>query len=106
METAITRDIVNKDFVENLAGELYEQYSKAVGGKSVNGDDLPNFDTLCADETKFHVINGWNAVAVYAVNKLMPVAKDSELPNDAKTILGKTAEPGIGDPADIAPVQE
>lgn len=47
-----------------IAGELYETYCAAVGGKAFNGDALPNWDTFLEDPTKKKQSDAWIAVAL------------------------------------------
>lgn len=46
--------------VENtLARAAWEAYKTAVGGVAFNGDPLPSWDEMCADEKKQKLVNGW-----------------------------------------------
>ena len=52
---------------EELAGILYEEYCKAVGGKAFNGDPLPNWVTFRNDPNKQKQSDAWIAVAEVAI---------------------------------------
>ncbi len=49
--------------IEQTAGELYEAYCAAVGGKAFNGDALPNWADFRADEGKRKQSDAWVIVA-------------------------------------------
>jgi hypothetical protein len=49
--------------IEQIAGELYEEYCKHVGGKAFNGDTLPSWKTFRADPSKQKQSDAWVAVA-------------------------------------------
>lgn len=51
---------------ERIAGELYEAYSVAVGGKAWNGDPLPDWKTFRADPAKRKQSDAWVKVAEVA----------------------------------------
>lgn len=55
--------------METFAGELYEKYCEAVGGKAFNGDPLPDWKTFRADPSKTKQSDAWVAVAQYAVGR-------------------------------------
>jgi len=48
---------------EKVAGELYEAYCKAVGGKAFNGDPLPSWEDFRKDTSKRTQSDGWIIVA-------------------------------------------
>jgi len=48
---------------EQLAGQLYEIYCKAVGGVAFNGDPLPSWDEFKNDPAKSKQANAWREVA-------------------------------------------
>lgn len=52
--------------IVQIAGELYAEYCKTVGGLSFNGDPLPTWDEMRADKTKRKIVKAWCAVAVNA----------------------------------------
>ena len=47
-----------------IAGELYEAYCVAVGGKAFNGDPLPNWEAFLADPAKKKQSDAWIAVTM------------------------------------------
>ena len=49
--------------MEKIAGILYEEYCKEVGGKAFNGDPLPSWKTFRADPEKKKQSEAWVAVA-------------------------------------------
>jgi hypothetical protein len=51
------------DPIVPIAGELYEAYSAAVGGKAFNGDPLPGWAEFFADPKKSAQAAAWIAVA-------------------------------------------
>jgi len=51
---------------EKLAGELYEEYCIAVGGKAFNGDPLPNAEEFFNDPSKNKQADAWIRVAEYS----------------------------------------
>jgi hypothetical protein len=48
---------------EQIAGEFYDTYCAAVGGKAFNGDPLPKSEEFLADPTKAKQADAWRAVA-------------------------------------------
>lgn|SRR5678815_2461117 len=48
---------------EEIAGDLYETYCVAVGGKAFNGDPLPGWKVFRADPSKQKQSDAWVAVA-------------------------------------------
>ena len=50
-----------------VAEVLYEKFCQTVGFKSFNGDTLPTWEELQADETKAAQENAWIAVAEAAI---------------------------------------
>lgn len=48
---------------KDLAGKLYDAYSKGVGGTAFNGVPLPTWDDFLTDPTKERQLQGWIAVA-------------------------------------------
>lgn len=58
--------------LETLAGKLYEEYCKAVGGKAFNGDVLPDWNSFRADPSKQKQSDAWVAVARQAIIELAP----------------------------------
>lgn len=52
---------------KQLAGELYEYYCQAVGGKAFNGDPLPSWQEFSSDPNKQKQANAWLKVAEKAV---------------------------------------
>lgn len=53
-----------------LAALLYASYSVSVGGVSVNGQKLPSWEELVADESRAAVVAGWEASAQTAIDNL------------------------------------
>ena len=53
----------DEDAVEELAAELYEAYSAAVGGVAFNGEPLPDWEEFCAEHRKQKQEDAWRAVA-------------------------------------------
>lgn len=53
-----------------LAGYLYEEYCKAVGGKAYDGKPLPNWQEFSGDNTKVNQLHGWLSVAERAARIL------------------------------------
>lgn len=49
--------------IERIAGNLYEEYCKQVGGKAFNGDPLPGWEAFRADPAKQKQSDAWVAVA-------------------------------------------
>ncbi len=49
--------------MEKIAGALYEEYCRQVGGKAFNGDPLPDWKTFRADPAKQKQSDAWVAVA-------------------------------------------
>ncbi len=52
---------------EQIAGQLYEAYSIAVGGKAWNNDPLPDWKTFRADPAKKKQSDAWVVVAQKAL---------------------------------------
>jgi len=46
-----------------IAGQLYETYCAAVGGKAYNGDPLPSWNAFLADASKKKQSDAWIEVA-------------------------------------------
>lgn len=96
----VETQLVNQEFTESIAKELYEHYSAAVGGIAYNGDPLPGWDAFIAHPEKQKQAEGWRKTAEYAIARLMPVAVNSELPNDAKLVgtkpLSESAKEDVG----------
>jgi hypothetical protein len=67
---------VTDDEVGQIA---WDTYSKAVGGKAFNGDPLPTWAVMCADEKKQNLVAAWKkagrAVATLVEKKLPDVPK-------------------------------
>lgn len=61
---------MDDDGIELVANRFYTVYCKTVGGKSFNGDPLPDWKTFRADPTKIKQSDGWIAVARFAVKEL------------------------------------
>lgn len=53
--------------IEKIAGQLYETYCQAVGGKAFNGDPLPTWAEFRADPAKQKQGEAWIAVAQKAL---------------------------------------
>ena len=53
-----------------VAGVLYEKFCQTVGFKSFDGNKLPTWEELQADETKSAQENAWIAVAEAAIRLL------------------------------------
>ena len=53
--------------IEEIAGQLYETYCQAVGGKAFNGDPLPTWKEFRADPAKQKQSEAWIQVAQKAV---------------------------------------
>ena len=49
--------------IEKITEELYEEYSKAVGGVAFNGDLLPKWKEFAGDIKKGKQVNAWRQVA-------------------------------------------
>lgn len=56
--------------METLAGQLYEAYCEAVGGKAFNGDPLPKWEQFRADPSKKKQSDAWVKVAETASEAL------------------------------------
>lgn len=56
---------------EALAGQLYDAYCAAVGGKAFNGDLLPAWVEFSADEKKRKQVEAWVATATLAQTLLL-----------------------------------
>lgn len=56
-----------KHDIEKIAGQLYETYCVAVGGKAFNGDLLPDWQAFRADPVKQKQSDAWVATAEAAV---------------------------------------
>lgn len=54
---------MQKQDIESAAGQLYDIYSAAVGGKAWNGDPLPAWEVFSTDLAKRKQADGWRAVA-------------------------------------------
>jgi hypothetical protein len=84
------KSLVTDDEVARIA---WDTYSKAVGGKAFNGDPLPTWDVMCADEKKENLVVAWKrcarAVATHVEKKLPP------LPEPAP-VLGDISSPASG----------
>lgn len=80
--------------VEELAGELYETYSEAVGGVAFNNDPLPKWAEFSVDENKTKQAGGWRAVASRVIAKGgNTTAKAEDLPTDSGVKPVETEEP-------------
>ncbi len=53
--------------IEELAGELYNNYCKDVGGKAFNGDPLPDWKEFSVDPNKTKQSNAWRGAAIKAM---------------------------------------
>ena len=56
--------------IELIAGQLYEAYCEAVGGRAFNGDQLPDWKTFRADPDKNRQSDAWVLTAQKAVKIL------------------------------------
>lgn len=56
---------------EQIAGELYESYCRAVGGKAFNGDPLPDWTTFRSDPSKQKQSDAWVETARRAMQLLI-----------------------------------
>ena len=63
----VRENMVSEEYV---AGELYEEYCRAVGGKAFNGDPLPNWAEFRADPTKAKQSEAWICAARRALTLL------------------------------------
>ena len=54
--------------IVEVAGHLYDEYCRAVGGVAFNGDPLPSWDAFRDDPAKQKQANAWIAVANNARN--------------------------------------
>jgi hypothetical protein len=52
---------------KDLAGLMYAEYCKAVGGKAFNGDPLPSWEEFSNDNTKLKQVTGWIVAAETAL---------------------------------------
>jgi hypothetical protein len=57
----------NAEPIETVAGELYEEYCRAVGGRNFRGEPLPGWPEFAADPNKLKQAEGWRAVAARAL---------------------------------------
>jgi hypothetical protein len=55
---------------EEIAGQLYDHYCAAVGGKAFNGDPLPDWNTFRSDKNKTKQSDAWVEVARKAIEIL------------------------------------
>lgn len=53
--------------MEKIAGQLYETYCQAVGGKAFNNEPLPAWKEFRADPAKKKQSDAWVEVAIKAV---------------------------------------
>jgi hypothetical protein len=56
--------------IKDAAGLLYEAYNSAVGGKTWNGDTLPDWQTFTQDQAKQKQVAAWVEVAKTALSEL------------------------------------
>lgn len=63
--TAEQRHEIN--LLDNIAGDLYNEYCAAVGGFAFNGDVLPSWDKFRADPSKLKQSDAWIRVAQKAL---------------------------------------
>ena len=56
---------------EQVAGDLYTAYCKAVGGKAFNGDSLPDWGAFRDDPSKKTQSDAWVEVANRAIEMLV-----------------------------------
>ena len=49
--------------IDQVAGQLYDNYCIAVGGKAFNGEPLPKWSEFGTDPTKQTQANGWRKIA-------------------------------------------
>lgn len=54
-----------EDMVERIASQMYNVYCHAVGGKSIRGEDLPDWSVFAPSNEK--QANGWRAAAKAAM---------------------------------------
>lgn len=63
---------------DDLLGKIaYNAYTKSVGGKSWNGDDLPTWDEMSLDIKKERLVTAWKEAgqAVFKYTKLIEIDK-------------------------------
>jgi len=65
---------------EKLAGECYEAYCVAVGGRAFNGDVLPSWLIFRADPTKRKQSDAWLQVAIVAAEGVIRVLTGTDDP--------------------------
>jgi len=58
-------EIIKKKVDEEIGKEIYTVYCKGVGGKSFNGDVLPDKETFFNDTRYELQIEGWRKVGEY-----------------------------------------
>jgi hypothetical protein len=59
-------------FIEYVAGRLYDTYSKSVGGRAFNNDLLPEWKEFRNDTTKKKQSDAWMDVSQTALSILRP----------------------------------
>lgn len=79
VETLKTTSYIPSDNgLMTIAGYLYEEYSKAVGGKAHDGKKLPTWQEFSTDDAKVNQVHGWLSVAERAVHILSHLAKPGD----------------------------
>jgi len=62
--------VITPVLLDRMAAAAWTAYSEAVGGKSVNGDDLPTWEQLKKNtEGRSPIVDGWRAVAKAAYDQ-------------------------------------
>jgi hypothetical protein len=75
--TYIPKEPSDRDLMV-IAGYLYEEYCKSVGGKAHDGQPLPNWATFILDTAKATQAKGWLDVAQRAVHILSHLAQPGD----------------------------
>lgn len=60
---------LTKEEITQFAGDLYEAYNEAVGGKAFNGDPLPSWEKFRSDPIKRKQADAWERVAEVASSR-------------------------------------
>ena len=73
-----------------LAGILYTEYSRSVGGVAFNGDPLPSWEEFVNEGSKAKQVIGWHRVSgmafEFAIKRLEAINAGLQLPTEVKSV--------------------
>lgn len=58
-----------------LGKVAWNTYKESVGGKSINGDPLPEWEALCTDPSKAKIVIAWKSSAIAVAEAFAELSK-------------------------------